>query len=196
MKRKVIAVGALLAALLAGGYTVQAGPAGKGDRAPQPQVEAGRPGCRTQMGCREDGCLSHFAKLADGLGLNEEQRQEIEALIKAQQEGNAPLLEKIAAGRRELMEAARSGEADEAKITELAEAQGKLMSELMVSRVRVKSQIFALLTPEQQKEAEAFCDGCDGGPGFGNGPGCRPRCGNGQNPGPSGGAAAGEKAKI
>jgi len=163
MKRKIVAVGALLM-VLAGGYAVQAGPMGAGCR--NHQNGMGQPGCRTQMNCREEGrCLDHFQRMADTLGLSERQRQDIEAVLKGQEEGHAQLMEKIAEGRRQLMEASRSSDMDEAKVAELAEEQGRLMSEMMVSQVQVKKQIFALLTPEQQQKADAFCDGCAGGTG-------------------------------
>lgn len=192
MKRKIIAVSALLAALLAGGYSVQAGPMGMGCR--NQQAAAGQHGCRTQMNCKEEGgCAGHFAKMADALSLNESQRQEIEAVVTAQQEVNAPLMEKIQEGKRQLMEASRGGEMDEAKIAGLAEEQGKLMSEMMISRVQMKRQVFALLTPEQQKMAEEFCDGCEGGPGCGSA-GCGPRCSsNDQKPGAGVPAGKGQK---
>lgn len=180
MKRKIIAVSALLAVLFAGGYSAQAGSMGMGCRGAH--AEAGKHGCRTKMNCKEEGgCLEHFSRMADALGLSENQRQEIEAVVNAQQENNAPLMEKIAEGKRQIMEASKSGEMDEAQIAGLAEEQGRLMGEMMVSRIKMKSQIFALLTPEQQKKAEEFCDGCEGGPGCGAA-GCGPRCGgdNGQ----------------
>lgn len=193
MKRKIMAVSALLAALLAGGYTVQAGPMGMGCRGQH--AEAGQHGCRSQMNCREEGgCLGHLEQMAGTLGLSDSQRQEIEAVIKAQQEGNASLMAKIAEGRRQFMEATRGSDMDEAKVAELAEEQGKLMSEMMISHVRVKSQVFALLTPEQQKKADEFCEGCSGGPGCAGGPGCGPRCGSGeQKPGTGGAAGPGSK---
>ncbi|MBA3016483.1 MAG: Spy/CpxP family protein refolding chaperone [Proteobacteria bacterium] len=186
MKRKIIAVSAVLAALLAGGYSVQAGPMGMGCR--NQQLEAEKHGCRTQMNCREEGgCLEHFGRMADALELSESQRQEIEAVVTAEQENHGPLMEKIAEGKRQLMEASRSGEMDEAKIAGLAEEQGRLMGEMMVSRIRIKGQIFALLTPEQQEKAAAFCDGCDGVKPGCDKAGCGPRCGNmEQKPAPGG----------
>lgn len=195
MKRKIIAVSALLAALLAGGYSVQAGPMGMGCR--NQHAAAGQQGCRTQMNCNVDGgCLGHFGRMADTLGLSDSQRQEIEVAVVAQQEVNAPLMEKIAEGRRLMMEASRSGDLDEVKIAELAEEQGKLMGELMVSRIRMKSQIFALLTPEQQNKAEVLCDGCEGGPGCSAGAACGPRCGgNEQMPAGGHGGPAGNAPK-
>ncbi len=173
MKRKMIAVGALLAVLLAGGYAVQAGPPGAGCRTHN--GEAGGHGCRSRMNCKEDG--GRLDKMVVVLGLSDSQRQEIEAVMTTQQENIAPLLEKIAAGRQQLWEAGRSSELDEAKVTALADEQAKLMSEMMVSRIREKNQIFAILTPEQQAKAEALGEGCGVGPGCG-GPGCGgPACG-------------------
>jgi Spy/CpxP family protein refolding chaperone len=205
MKRKIIAVSALLAVLLAGGYAVQAGPmggspmGGKGCRTHQQGEPAGH-GAHTRMDVK--ACGGQLEKMTIVLGLSDSQRQEIAAILTAQQETDAPLMEKIAAGRQQLWEAARSSEMDEAKVTALADEQAKLMSEMMVSRIHVKNQIFALLTDEQLEKAEALGDGCGVGPGCGGpacgGPGCgtpdgAPQGGCKQRPVP--GAAAGKAGK-
>ncbi len=174
MKKQVMI--AVLAVILAGGgYAAQAGAKGMGMGHNGPQAEAGAIGCRQQAGCRQGGDpAQHVERMAAELGLSDSQRQQIEAIMTAQQEQDAPLIEKIAAGKLQLWETTRTGAMDEAAVAELAAAQAKLMSEMMVSRLRVKSQIFALLTPEQQAQADSLGDergaGC-GGPGCGHGPG-------------------------
>lgn len=174
MKKQVMSV--VLAVMLAGGwYVAQAGPnaPGMGCRGPQPQ--AGEFGCRQQAGCRQGGgYLGPLTRIADELGLNESQRQQVETMIKDQQEQDEPLMSKIAAGKRQLWEASQGGAMDEAAVAELAAEQGKLMSEMMVSRIRLKNQIFAILTPQQQEQAAKLEDD--------RGPGCRPGCG--QHPAP------------
>lgn len=174
---------AVLTVVLAGGwYAAQAGARGMGmgrggDNGPQ--AEAGAVGCRQQQtNCRQDGDpRRQVERMTEELGLSDSQRQQVEAIVTAQEEQDAPLREKIAAGKRQLWEAARGGAMDEAAVADLAAEQAKLMSEMMVSRLRVKTQIFAILTPEQQAQAERLDDlrgpGC-GGPGCGRGPGRGP----------------------
>lgn len=185
MKKQIVI--ALLTVVLAGGwYASQAGARGmgmaRGGNAPQAtaQAETGAIGCRQQAGCRPgSGPGQNVERMAAELGLSDSQRQQIEAIVTAQQEQDAPLLEKIAAGKLKLWEAARGGDLEETAVTELAAAQAELMSEMMVSRLRVKSQIYALLTPEQQAQADSLDaergPGCGGGgcggPGCGRGPG-------------------------
>lgn len=186
MKRKIIAVSALLAVLLAGGYAVQAGPMGKGHHGQQ--AEAGGHGCRSRMNDDQAGCLGHIDQMTETLGLSDSQRQDVEAIMTAQQEDQAPLKEKIVAGQQQLWEAAQDGEIDETKVKALADEQARLMSEMMVSRIRMKSQIFAILTPEQREKAEELGERCGlGGPACG-GPGGGPRGGCGHKPGPGGAA--------
>lgn len=179
MKKQVMI--AVLAVVLAGGwYAAQAGTRGMGRGDSGPAAEAGAFGCRQQTNCRQDGGpMRHVERMAEELGLSDSQRQQIEAIINAQHEQDAPLMERIADGKRQLWEASRGGVMDEATVTALAAAQAQLMSEMMVSRLRVKTQIFAVLTPEQQAQAENLDDergpGCGGagcgGPGCGRGPG-------------------------
>jgi len=184
MKKQVMC--AVLAVVLAGGwYVAQAGPMGmgKGDHH-GPQAQAGEFGCRQQGGCRQQaGCkqggggLGPLTGIADELGLTDSQRQQIEVIVTAQHEQNAPLREKMIAGKKQLWEASRGSSVDEAAIADLAAEQGKLMSEMIVSRIHCKNLILAVLTPEQQAQAAKLEE--SRGPGFGR-PGCdQPGCGHG-----------------
>jgi len=186
MKKQVMSV--VLAVVLAGGwYVAQAGPMGQGDHQ-GPPAQAGEFGCRKQGGCRQQaGCkqdgkrLGPLAGIVDELGLTDSQRQQVEAIMTAQHEQNAPLRERIIAGKKQLWEASRGSSVDEAAIADLAAEQGKLMSEMMVSRIHCKNQIFAVLTPEQQTQAAKLEE--ERGPGFGfGGPGCgKPGCDHDQD---------------
>lgn len=182
MKKQVVS--AVLAVVLMGGwYVAQAGPMGKGHGCRNSQPQAGETtGCRQQAGCRQEGDrLGPLTRMAGELGLSESQRQQVEAIMTEQYERDEPLREKIGAGKKQLFEAARGGAMDEAAIAELTAEQGRLIGEMMFSRIRVKNQIFAVLTPEQQEQAAKLDE--NQGPGCG-GPGCGlPGCGPCQGPG-------------
>lgn len=176
MKKRVMSV--VLAVVLAGSwYVAQAGPMAGGMTGNGVQAQAGefrcrkQVDCKTKMGCRQDGDrLGPLARMADELGLDDSQRQQVEAMMMEQRERDEPLREKLASGKRQLWDASRGAELDEALITELAAEQGRLMSEMMLSRVRLKNQIVTLLTPEQQEKAATMDMGRGSGCG---GPGCR-----------------------
>ncbi|OGR05555.1 MAG: hypothetical protein A2511_00710 [Deltaproteobacteria bacterium RIFOXYD12_FULL_50_9] len=167
MKRTII-MSILLAMVVAGGWSLaQAGH--KGMRCNGQQAEAKEQGCQSRMGCNEDGVWgSHLARMTAELGLSESQQQEIEALMAAQKEKNTPLREKILAGKRQLCSASGKDDMSDAAIQDLADEQARLMSEMMVSRVQVKKQILALLTPQQKKMAEKLQGVCADGRGCGS----------------------------
>jgi len=176
MKKQMM--GAVLAVLLAGGcYVAQAGPMAGGITGDGVQAQAGEFRCRKQVdcptraGCRQEGnCLGPLTRMADELGLDDNQRQQVETMMMEQRERDEPLREKLASGKRQLWDASRGAVLDEALVTELAAEQGRLMSEMMLSRIQLKNQIHALLTSEQQEKAATLDMGR--GPGCG-GPGCR-----------------------
>lgn len=92
----------------------------------------------------------HFAKR---LGLTEAQRDQIRSVMAAERPAMEPLVEQLAAGRKELRKATANGTFDEAQVRALAEKQAQTLSELIVARARVRSRVFAVLTPEQRAKA-------------------------------------------
>ncbi|MDQ2697041.1 MAG: Spy/CpxP family protein refolding chaperone [Pseudomonadota bacterium] len=102
----------------------------------------------------------HFSveRMAEKLDLSAEQTAAVRGIV----EGARPTFEQYHASLREkrqqLQELARSATADEAAIRALADEQGDIMANMIVERIRVKNQIRALLTPEQQAEAEKWLE--------------------------------------
>jgi len=95
-----------------------------------------------------------FGRLATALDLTDEQEAQIEAIIAAERPAMRPLREQIREGRSELRNLSRQGAFDEAAVREVASRLAETKTEMMVARTRVKSKIFAVLTPEQQELAE------------------------------------------
>lgn len=89
-----------------------------------------------------------------GLNLSEAQRDKIFSLLHAQ----APLMREQAKtahkAQADLRALATSGEYDDAKAQALAESGARAMAEMAVLHARSDHQIYALLTPEQRKQAE------------------------------------------
>ncbi|MGO9373684.1 MAG: Spy/CpxP family protein refolding chaperone, partial [Syntrophobacteraceae bacterium] len=58
------------------------------------------------------------------------------------------------AGREQLNALIKSGPFDEAKVRSIAKGQADILANMIVARERIKSQIYAVLTPEQRAKAE------------------------------------------
>lgn len=104
-------------------------------------------------------------RLAARLDLNAEQREQVRAIIDKAQPETLALREKLNDNRQQLQTLARDGDARESEVRKLAEAQGKLMADMIVQRTKVHSAINAVLTPEQRERFQQM------GPGRGPGRG-------------------------
>ncbi len=131
VKRQVV-IGALLALIASGVHGAWAGDPGQGQK----------------------GVDGRLARMTRVLGLSDAQQTQIKAIFTAEREKDAPLMEKMAAYRKQLHETAHSGTFDEAAVRAIASNRAQVEIELTVSRARVQSQINAVLTPEQRALAE------------------------------------------
>lgn len=131
---------ALMLATLAGGWTLAPVPA---------NADSGWSG---RHRCCEGG--HRMQRMAQILGLSAEQQTKIQEITNSERQTVAPLLEKLRTSREELRNAARAEKFDEAAVRKLAEAQAATRTELIVARARTRSQIQAVLTPDQRALAE------------------------------------------
>ncbi len=90
------------------------------------------------------------------LGLSDEQEARIKAILEAEKPKVQPLVAELAANRKALQQATDNGTFDEAQVKALADKQGDTLAALIVEKERVKTQIYAVLTPEQRAKAEQF----------------------------------------
>ena len=139
MKRtRVLAIAALMAGALAAGTAL----------AQVPDREGGRRGPGGLNTLQPDGGLPLRA-----LNLTEAQQQQIQTLIQQRSEGQR----EVASRLREALEARRKAtEAipfDEPAIRSTTQTLVDAQTELAVQRAKLRSDIFALLTPEQQAQA-------------------------------------------
>jgi len=96
----------------------------------------------------------HMDRMAEVLGLSDTQKDKVSAILKAEQEKTEPLRQQLFENRKQIMETAFSGKFDEAAVRAIAAKQAPIITELIVSHARAKSEIHALLTPEQRTLAE------------------------------------------
>ena len=119
--------------------------------------EGGRSGGR--MG---KGSGRHFARLARALDLTDAQKEQVKTILEAEMEKVAPLRQALGETREKIRRAVEAEPFDEATVRTLAASQSETRTEMIVSRARVQSQIFALLSPEQQEQAKEWLTGGKG----------------------------------
>lgn len=109
----------------------------------------------------------HFDRMASALELTSDQKAQIRSILDAEREKTAPLREQLMENRAKMRQLAQATPYDETSVRKLAASQEQARVELVVSRTRAMSQVFALLTPEQREKAKAFGPFREGGPGHG-----------------------------
>ena len=88
--------------------------------------------------------------LTNFLDLTDEQEAAVKKIFETEREIMKPVFEQLRENRLALQEATKDGKFNEAQVTGLAQQQGQLIAQTIVSRERVKSQVYQLLTPEQR----------------------------------------------
>ena len=108
------------------------------------------------------------------LGLSDAQRDQVRSIMEGHRDDQRSLGDRQRQARESLQKAVEAGTFDEGAVREQAMALGEIETDLAVQRARVFSEIYQILTPDQQsmlKELEARRDDRSGpsGPG-GRGP--------------------------
>lgn len=88
-----------------------------------------------------------------GLDLTDEQKTQVKTIMQSSRESSKSLREQMKANRQKLQTLSDSGNFDQAQVQALADEQGKLTAQMIVEKEKVKSQISAILTPEQKAKA-------------------------------------------
>jgi protein CpxP len=143
MKQRMVMAAALVAAL-AGGYAVtaaQAPPGKPGMRgAAGPGFQSGpRSGPAGDLGLR-------------GIELTDAQRDQVRTIMESHRDEFADLRQKLSAAHRAFAEATRGDALDEAAIRTQSTAVANAMADEAILRARVRAQVHALLTAEQQQQ--------------------------------------------
>ncbi len=92
----------------------------------------------------------HFWKK---LNLTDAQKKEMFSIRLEERAKIKPLVQKLKEGRDQLR-ALPKGQFDEAKVRAIAKGQADTITELIVEKQRMKSRIYAVLTPEQRAKVE------------------------------------------
>jgi len=91
-------------------------------------------------------------KFLGRLGLTDEQKGKVKEILESNKGTVQPIRDELRTNHEKL--AVLGGNFDEQQVSTIAREQGELMSQLIVARQRVKSQIFAILSDDQKAKAE------------------------------------------
>jgi Spy/CpxP family protein refolding chaperone len=97
--------------------------------------------------------MDHMAK---ALELTAEQQTQVKALMEGMHTAEQARHAKRDELRKQLDAATANGQFDETRVRAIANEQAQLMADSLVEHERMKSKIFAILTPEQRTKAEAL----------------------------------------
>lgn len=103
------------------------------------------------------GGIAHMLGFyADYLDLTDAQQAQMKDIIAKEKPTVQPLIQQLAQGHQQMSQLEQAGTFDEAKVRALASQQSQTMTELMVQKARIKSELVALLTPDQKAKLAKF----------------------------------------
>lgn len=88
-----------------------------------------------------------------GLDLTDEQKAQVKTIMQSSKETSKPIRQQMKANREKLQTLSDSGNFDQSQVQAIANQQGALSAQMIVEKEKVKSQINAILTPEQKAKA-------------------------------------------
>src|SRR5512133_117474 len=146
MKKHIIPVIALMAATLLGGSLSARAFEGAIDDCDGPRAE------------HKMNPQKRIDRMAKELKLSAAQKEQVGAIMKAEQEQTEPLRRKMAAGHTQIQAVVNATAYDESAVRAIAAEQATIRTELLVLRTRAMHQVNALLTPEQRTQAQRLRD--------------------------------------
>lgn len=103
---------------------------------------------------RSFGYRGGFGRLAEKLNLSDAQKEQVKQIMETSKAKIQPLKENMKSIHQQMNSATADGQFDEAQVQALATQQANIMAQMIVEKERTKSQMFAILTPEQQAQAK------------------------------------------
>jgi len=105
-------------------------------------------------GHHHGGHCRHHRHLWKKLNLTDEQKKEMFSIKLDERAKMKPLFEKLRDGRKQLIAVVKTGKFDETKVRDIAKGQADIIAEIIVEKTRMKSRMYAVLTPEQRAKIE------------------------------------------
>ena len=92
----------------------------------------------------------------DYLDLTDAQQAQMKDILSKGKPTIGPLMQQLAQGRQQMKALEQAGSFDEAKVRAAASQQTQTMTELMVQKARIKSELMAVLTSDQKDKLAKF----------------------------------------
>jgi Spy/CpxP family protein refolding chaperone len=94
--------------------------------------------------------------MGDYLDLTDAQRTQMKAILAKDKPAIRPLMQQLAQGRQQMHQLESASTFDETKVRTLATQQSQTMTDLMVQRARINSELMQVLTADQKTKLAAF----------------------------------------
>lgn len=101
-----------------------------------------------------EGHMLHF--FTDYLDLTDAQQAQVKDILAKEKPVMEPLMQQLAQSHQQIRELTMSGTFDEGKVRALATAQAQTMTEVIVQKARIESEMIQVLTPEQKTKLNEF----------------------------------------
>lgn len=100
------------------------------------------------------GHHGHHHFLAKMLNLTDNQKKEIFSIRLDERAKMKPMFESLKEGHKQLAALVKSDKFDEAKAQSIAKGQAAILANIIVEKARMRSRMYAVLTPEQRTKLE------------------------------------------
>jgi Spy/CpxP family protein refolding chaperone len=97
-----------------------------------------------------------FGFYSDYLDLTDAQQAQMKDILAKEKPAIRPLMQQLAQGHQQLAALEQSGAFDETKVRTIANQQSQIMTELMVQKARIKSELMTVLTQDQKDKMAKF----------------------------------------
>jgi periplasmic protein CpxP/Spy len=94
-----------------------------------------------------------LAFMTDALDLTDAQQAQAKQIIEKEKPTLQPLLQQLTDGHKQMRALEENSTFDEAAVRALATQNSQAITELIVAKARIKSELFTILTPEQKAKA-------------------------------------------
>jgi len=107
----------------------------------------------------ERGFEQHLVgMMTDYLDLSHAQQAQVKQIFANEKPSILPLVQQLAESHKQLRQLEEGSTFDEGKVRTLASQQAQTMTDLIIEKAKIKSQIFNLLNADQKAKAQKFMD--------------------------------------
>ena len=119
-------------------------------------VAFGQAGMQPAAYGHRGGFDSLLGRMGDYLELTDAQRTQMKSIMAKEKGTMRPLMQLLAHGNQQMRQVEEASTFDEGRVRTLATQQSQALTELMVQRARLKSEMVQVLTPDQKTKLTAF----------------------------------------